>query len=40
MSIKTHKDLDVWNDAMELVTNIYKLTKSFPKDELYGLQAK
>ena len=37
MSIKTHKDLDVWNDAMELVTNIYKLTKSFPKDELYGL---
>jgi len=37
MSIKTHKDLDVWNAAMELVTNIYKLTKSFPKDELYGL---
>ena len=37
MSLKTHKDLDVWNDAMELVTNIYKLTKTFPKDELYGL---
>jgi len=37
MSIKTHKDLNVWNAAMELVTNIYKLTKSFPKEELYGL---
>ncbi len=37
MSIITHKDLNVWNDAMELVTDIYRLTKSFPKEELYGL---
>jgi len=37
MSIKTHKDLDVWNNAMNLVTDIYRLTRSFPKDELYGL---
>ena len=37
MSIITHKDLNVWNAAMELVTDIYRLTKSFPKEELYGL---
>ena len=37
MSLKTHKDLDVWNSAMELVTDIYRLTKPFPKEELYGL---
>ena len=35
--MKTHKDLDVWNNAMGLVTEIYKVTKSFPKEELYSL---
>ena len=29
--------LEVWNDSIELVQNIYKVTKSFPKSELYGL---
>jgi len=33
----THKDLNVWNEAIELVTDIYKMTRSFPKDEQYGL---
>ena len=37
MSIKTHKDLDVWENAMNLVTDIYKSTNTFPKEELYGL---
>jgi len=37
MSLKTPKDLDVWNSAMGLVTDIYRLTKPFPKEELYGL---
>jgi four helix bundle protein len=27
----------VWQKAMELVTKIYHHTKSFPKDERYGL---
>ena len=33
----THKDLIVWQKAMQLVTLLYKITRSFPKDELYGL---
>ena len=35
--MKTHKDLDVWRKSIELVTSIYKITVSFPKEELYGL---
>lgn len=35
--IKTHKDLDVWNRSMSLVTLVYEVTKDFPKDELYSL---
>jgi len=35
--MKTHKDLDVWKESLELVTQIYELTKRFPKDEIYGL---
>ncbi|ERJ60891.1 four helix bundle protein [Sphingobacterium paucimobilis] len=35
--MKTHKDLDVWNKSMELVTAIYQHTKKFPKEEIYGL---
>lgn len=35
--MKTHKDLDVWKNSMDLVTLIYQQTKSFPKDETYGL---
>lgn len=36
-NMKTHKDLDVWNKSIDLVEDIYKLTKEFPKEELYGL---
>lgn len=32
-----HKELDVWKISIELVVDIYKITKSFPKDEFYGL---
>ena len=35
--MKTHKDLDVWKRSIEFVVSIYKLTSSFPKEELYGL---
>jgi hypothetical protein len=31
--IKTHKDLDVWKEAMALTKEIYKLTADFPKEE-------
>ncbi|MEK7336824.1 MAG: four helix bundle protein [Nitrospirota bacterium] len=36
-TITTHKDLDVWKKAMDLVTHVYTLTSQFPKEELYGL---
>ena len=35
--MKTHKDLDIWKLAIELVVKIYKNTKNFPKEEMYGL---
>ena len=35
--MKTHKDLDVWKEAMTLVKGIYRLTADFPKEETYGL---
>jgi four helix bundle protein len=35
--MKTHKDLNVWKESIDLVTLIYEKTKSFPKDELFGL---
>jgi four helix bundle protein len=36
-TIKTHLDLDVWKQSIILVTEIYEITKGFPKDELFGL---
>lgn len=35
--MKSHKDLNVWNRSIDLVTTIYKETKDFPKEETYGL---
>lgn len=32
-----YRDLDVWKLSRKLVNSIYELTKSFPKEELYGL---
>ena len=35
--MRDYKKLLVWQKSVELVSKIYKITKSFPKDELYGL---
>jgi four helix bundle protein len=35
--INSYQDLEVWKKAMELVTDIYKITQTFPKEELYGM---
>jgi four helix bundle protein len=35
--MKTHRDLDVWKGAMELVLKTYNLTRNFPKEEKYCL---
>lgn len=36
-SIKTFRDLKVWQKGMELCKLIYTLTKDFPDDEKFGL---
>jgi len=33
----SYRDLIVWQKAMKLAKETYLLTKSFPKEELYGL---
>jgi four helix bundle protein len=37
--MKTHKDLDVWNYSIDLVTELYQITAKFPKEETYGLSS-
>ena len=37
MENKTYKELDVWQVAMELVVETYRLTKMWPDTERYGL---
>jgi len=36
-SIKPHKSLEVWKKAIDLTVDIYKLTETFPRTEVYGL---
>src|SRR3989338_10859701 len=33
----SYRDLIVWQKSIELVTEIYKITRKFPKEEIYGL---
>lgn len=35
--IRSHKDLQVWQKAMVLVTEIYRLSENFPESEKFGL---
>jgi four helix bundle protein len=37
MSIKTYRDLEVWQKSMDLLVEIYKVAKHFPRDEQFGL---
>jgi four helix bundle protein len=37
--IKSHRDLRVWREAMDLAEGCYRLTSKFPRDETYGLTA-
>jgi four helix bundle protein len=32
-----HKDLEVWKESMILAKEIYLLSKTFPKEEIYGI---
>jgi four helix bundle protein len=35
--LKNYKDLKVWQKAYQLCLEIYKITKGFPKEEMYVL---
>jgi len=36
-SYKKYTELNVWLEARKLTTDIYSITKAFPKEEQYGL---
>jgi four helix bundle protein len=36
-SIESHRDLIVWQKSMDLAVAAYRLTRSFPVDERYGV---
>lgn len=35
--IQSYRDLRVWQEAVNLAESCYRLTKTFPKEELYGM---
>lgn len=35
--IQSYRDLRVWQEAMALAANCYELTRTFPRDEMYGM---
>jgi four helix bundle protein len=37
VTVGNYQDLAVWNKSHQLVLNVYKVTKTFPHEELYGL---
>ena len=37
VKIESFKDLKIWQKGMEIVIDIYNLTKDFPREELYSM---
>ncbi|GAB4457859.1 MAG: four helix bundle protein [Anaerolineae bacterium] len=37
MTLKTYRELTVWQKAMDLVEAVYRLTQDFPAEEKFGL---
>ena len=35
--MKPHNNLKAWSDSISLIKEIYLITKSFPKEELFGI---
>lgn len=35
--IKSFQDLNIWKEAHQLALEIYKITRNFPKEEVYSL---
>jgi four helix bundle protein len=39
MSIRNYRDLLAWQKAMDFAEEVYRVTRLFPKEEMYGLTA-
>ena len=39
MEIRSYRDLRVWHAAVDMVVDVYRLTETFPRHEVYGLGA-
>jgi four helix bundle protein len=39
MSIQSYQDLQVWQNGMELAQQAYHLTRTFPREEVFGMTA-
>src|SRR3979411_1014515 len=37
MKVRHYQELIVWQKAMDLVEEVYKVSRSFPREEIYGL---
>ena len=37
LKIRSHEDLEVWKEAIELASETYRVTLKFPNDEKFGL---
>src|SRR5215831_20920415 len=37
MKVKTYQELIVWQRSMDLVEAVYKVSRDFPREELYAL---
>lgn len=38
--IRNFRDLNIWQLGIEIIQDVYKATKQFPREELYGLLSK
>lgn len=36
-TVRSYRDLIAWQKAVELVTDLYRVSKKFPSEELFGL---
>ena len=39
MKVRNYRELLVWQRAMDLVEEVYKASKNFPRQEIYGLRS-
>jgi four helix bundle protein len=38
-AVRSYKDLEVWQKAMQLAEDCYRATSEFPREEVYGMTA-